>query len=130
MTQKVPLDTDLGVSILDAVSGRFVAVLRVALDRACPRSPVLDLFDIFGREAFLKFLDIFQGMTLDVPTRGKVEDCMRQVAIYLALKRTKASQRPKAIRALAQKYGIPAGDVRTIFVELDNLFENEGYLLP
>lgn len=130
MSKNIPLDTGLGVSILDAVSGRFVAVLRVALDKACPRSPVLDLFDIFGRDAFLKFLDVFQGMTVEVPARAKLEDAMRQVAIYLTLKKTSASGRPGAIRVLANKYGIPAGDVRTIFVDLDKMFEDEGYLLP
>jgi hypothetical protein len=128
--KKVPLDADLGVSILDAVSGRFVTVLRIALDKTCPRSPVLDLFDIFGKDSFLKFLDVFQGMTVEVPTRAKLEDCMRQVAIYLTLKRTKASARPGAIRTLAQKFGIPAGEVRTLFVELDEMFETEGYILP
>jgi len=125
-----PLETDLGVSIVDAVSGRFVAVLRVALDKACPRSPVLDLFDIFGKEAFLKFIDVFQGMTIEVPTRAKMEECMKHVGIYLTLKRTQASGRPRTVRQLASRYSIPAGEVRSIFVELDKLFEDEGYLLP
>ena len=125
-----PLDTDLGISIMDAVSGRFVTVLRVVLDKACPRSPVLDLFDVFGRDAFLKFLDVFQGSTIEVPSRSKLEDAMRQVAIYLTLKRTTASQRPKAIKELAHRYNIPAGDIRDMFVEVDDLFETEGYKLP
>lgn len=127
----IPLSDDQPeISIIDTVSGRFATVLRVVLDHACPRSHVLEMFDIFGKDVFVKFLDIFSGTLIKVPTKDKLEDCMRQVVVFLELKRTPASKRPTATRELAKKYGMTAGEVRTIFVNVGNLFSKEGYILP
>lgn len=125
-----PLEEELGVSILDNVTGRFNTVLRVALQRTCPRSHVCALFEVFGKENFLKFLDLFAGTEVKVPTKNKLEDAVRQVGIYMELKKASPRKRPPIVRDLAKKFGLTAGEVRKVFVELDKLFEEEGYLLP
>lgn len=124
------LDEELGVSIYDHVTGSFSTVLRVALERTSPRSHVLALFDIFGQETFLKFLDVFAGTRVDVPSKAKLEDALKQTTIYLELIRTSPGQRSARIKELARKYRMTAGDVRKVFVELDALFKDRGFLLP
>lgn len=125
-----PLEEELGVSIFDSVTGKFNAVLRVALSRTCPRSHVVALFDVFGKDHFLKFLDLFAGTSVQVPTKNKLEEAVRQVGIYMEMKRVTSRRRPSVARQLAKKYGLTAGEVRMAFVELDKLFVEEGYLLP
>ena len=90
----------------------------------------MSLFEVFGKEYFLKFLDIFAGTDVKVPTKNKLEEAVRQVGIFMELKRADPAERPRIIRDLAKKYGLTAGEVRTVFVELDKLFEVEGYILP
>jgi hypothetical protein len=117
-------DEDLGVSIFDAVSGKFIDTLRAVLYRLCPRSHVIELYDIFGKEHFIKFLDLFSGTTVEVPSRSTLEQGMQDVLIYLTLSRTEPAVRPKMTRHLAQRTGLTAGEVRSRFVATEKALKD------
>lgn len=115
-------DEELGVSVFDAVSGKFVDVLLSVLYRTCPSSHIIEVYDIFGKESFLKFLDLFSGTSVEVPEREKIEEGLRDVLLYMSLSRTPKAQRPKMVRKLAQETGLTAGEVRSRFVATEKSF--------
>ena len=115
-------ENEFGVRILDVVSGRFASVLKVALLRTSPKSHIMELFSIFGKETFLKFLDIFADKTFKVPSMETVERAMKDVIIYLHLKKATTAAKPKMVRLLAKKLGLTAGDVRVAYAEMERLF--------
>lgn len=116
-------DNFYGVSIVDASTGKYVAVLRVVMQLAYPKGHLPELFEVFGKEKLLQFLDVFSGTTVKVPSQDALEHCMRDVVIYLRLYDLPPSHRPKAVRALARKYQTTSGDVRGTFVRIEKAFK-------
>jgi hypothetical protein len=112
-----------GVSIVDAATGKYVAVLRVVMQLAYPKGHLPELFEVFGKENLLQFLDIFAGTTIKVPPQEALEHCMRDVVIYLRLHTIPPSHRPKIVRAIAKKYQTTSGDVRSTFVRIEKAFK-------
>lgn len=116
-------DSEFGIKILDVVSGKFSSVLQLALLRTCPKSHILELFAIFGKDAFLKFLDLFEGKTLKVPSMEAIERAMKDVIIYSHLKNADPPSKPKLVKLLARKLGLTAGDVRVAYAEMEALMK-------
>ena len=108
------------LQIFDTVGLRDVDVLRVALIDCCTESHIPELYDIFGREAFLKFLDVFAGATIVCPSHETLSQCIRNVGIYLRVVREPDDTRPRLVRDLAVKYKITRSQVLRIFVEMED----------
>lgn len=94
-------------------------ILRAALIETCANSHIPELYLIFGRENFLKFLDIFAGTTLTVPSREQLNGVLRNVAIFLALERAPDGTKENLISDLAVHYGITRGLVIKAFIEME-----------
>jgi len=112
-----------GVSIVDAATGKYVAVLRVVMQLAYPKGHLPELFEVFGKEKLLQFLDIFSGTIIKVPPQDALEHCMRDVVIYLRLHDVPPSHRPRFVRTLAKKYQTTSGDIRATFVKIEKAFK-------
>ena len=117
---------DFGISIFDAVSGRYVVALALVLKKCCPTSHVLELLETLGKPKTLEFLDVFAGTTIEVPTQGVLEGCMRDIAIYLDLTKVTPNRRAEVVSALAAKHGLLAAEVRRIYKETDEFFKKEN----
>ena len=112
-------DAPFRIFILDRGSGRYVEILQAVMQLVSPKSHIPEIYAVFGKEQSLKFLDIFAGMTLKVPPREVIEKCMRDVVIYMTLAKENPSRRPKAVKALAHRYGTSSGDIRQTFIRVE-----------
>jgi Mor family transcriptional regulator len=125
----VPLEVDItAVDIFDSISGEYLDILQVTLMDIASQTHVPELYKIFGRENFLKFLDIFGGSTISVPSRDVLEGCMRDINIYLVMRKSGVDHQATLARDLAVKYQMSPGQVRSIFVKMEQKLQR--YQLP
>lgn len=115
----------LDVSIFDKTTRKFVNVLQLALLESTGDTHLPEIFEIFGCDAFLKFMDIFAGTTIEVPSLKVIQDSVRNVSIYMVLRKTPVGSRAKKVRELSAVYSIPTGSVRKIFLNLSTRFDKD-----
>jgi hypothetical protein len=110
--------------IFDRGSLKHIDALQVALLRAGKDTLLPEIYDIFGKDKLLKFLDIFAGTTVVVPTKKVVEDSIRDTYIYLGMEKAKAQRKEMAdvVRDLALRYDIDNRDVHTIYEDMKKHF--------
>lgn len=110
--------------IFDRGSLKHIDALQVALLRAGKDTLLPEIYDIFGKEKLLKFLDIFAGTTVQVPTKKVLEDAIRDTYIYLGIENAKAKRKEKAdvVRDLAKRYDIDNRDVHIIYEDMKKYF--------
>lgn len=105
----------LGITIFDSVSKKFIDLLKVCLLEACGNTHLPEIYDVFGPDHVLKFLDVFSGVTFKVPQVKILKDCVRDVSVYLVIDRTPAGSRGGIIKDLASKYDVSTGKIRRIY---------------
>ena len=77
--------------IFDRGSLKHIDALQVALLRAGKDTLLPEIYDIFGKDKLLKFLDIFSGATIRVPPRKVLEDSIRDTYVYLTMEKREKS---------------------------------------
>lgn len=77
--------------------------------QACSRTVFPELLEIFGPEAVIKFMDIFGGLTVKVPSRTFLEQATRDVDIFHTM--ATAQDKTAAKEFLAVKYDMEPGYV-------------------
>jgi len=82
-----------------------------------------ELYDIFGKEKLLQFLDIFAGTTVKVPTKRVLEDAIRDTYIYLGMEKARTSGKkkkimPDVVKDLAARYDIDEIHVQRIYNDM------------
>ena len=80
-----------------------------------------ELYDIFGKEVLIKFLDIFGGRTVKVPAREYLRRAARDVDIYIMLFYDEAS-----VDTAARRYDLSQERVRKIFCKMQGLAQSLG----
>jgi len=98
---------------------RYLDIVTVLLVDRADDTHLPELYDVFGREALSKFLELFAGMTIKVPTREEIEDSVRNVSIYLQLYRTTKGSKARVIYDIARHYGMVTDDVRRIYYRME-----------
>ena len=74
------------MKIYDSELSRYFDVFMAVLLLDQKRESLLpDICDVFGKELTLKFIDLFGGSTITVPSRERIEKLTREVAIYSAV---------------------------------------------
>lgn len=99
---------DDALSIIDPEVRRHFPIFMALLFQRVQRTLLPEILDIFGQEAFLKFIDVFAGTTVTVPDRTVLTNLVRDADIYARL------QEGESTEALADKYGITTEAVRWI----------------
>ena len=97
--------------------GRAVDVLLLVLMRDSSETLMPELFEIFGKDALVKFLDIFGGRTIQVPDRAYLVRAARDVDIYLEWRKDGKAGVDRAARRhdiSRERAGKIAKDVRGI----------------
>ena len=80
---------------------RQVDIFHVVLLNAAADTVLPELYEIFGRERMVKFLEIFAGVTIRIPSASIFSDAVRDVMIYQDLGK---STDPKVdARAIARR---------------------------
>lgn len=114
-------------AIFDNSATKHIDALQVALVRASRDSILPELYEIFGKESLLKFLDIFAGTTVKVPTKKVLENSIRDTFIYLSLEKIKKSGKPKkvmtdVVRDLADRYSMGMEEVWLVYRDMQGFF--------
>ena len=107
------------LQIFDTISQRELDILKVALIDCCADTHMPELYEIFGKEAFLRFLDVFSGATIVCPPREVLHRCIRNVGIYLRIDGALDGSKSQLIRDLAAKYKLTQGVVMRIYVDME-----------
>lgn len=103
------------IRIFDQVSQQFMDLFQIVLLAAAEDTHIPEIYEIFGPEYTLRFLDIFRGMTVEVPSREVIANALRDVGIYLAVVQAGEGTKAQIIRDLAVKHGLTAQKVRSIY---------------
>lgn len=109
---------DRTLHILDKNLMEHMDTLYLVLVHTSRMTLLPELYEVFGKEAVVKFMDVFAGTTVQVPPRAVLENCVRDVDIYLTLKKSNV---PAVIADLALKYSISTDTVYNIRDYVDKL---------
>lgn len=112
-------------AIFDTGSSKHIDALQVSLLRAGKNTLLPELYDIFGKENLLKFLDTFAGTTVEVPTKKVLEDAIRDTYVYLTLEKgLKSSNKKKSdvVKELSDRYDIEGREVLRIYRDMKGYF--------
>lgn len=88
-----------------------------------------EILEFLGGDSqeLLRFIDLFGGMRLDIPTREKVATMARNIHVYRTVKQ---DDRESTKQWLADLYGITVRRIRSIYdetqAELEDLDERTG----
>jgi hypothetical protein len=121
-TKKRSRATTLKWDIFDPSAAKHIDALQMALTRTGRDTLLPELYEIFGKEATIKFLDIFAGTTVKVPSKQVIENAIRDTFIYLTLKKAKRSYNIKpadVVNDLADRYSIERETVNLIYREME-----------
>lgn len=114
-------------AVLSHLYGRQVEVFYALLVSSGRYTFLPELYDIFGREATIKFLEVFAGCRIKVPSIEKLENLARSTAIYVRIKQSKSKRRAMIVQMLAEEYELTEDRVRSIYNRTRlNLEENLG----
>lgn len=117
---------DPSITILDKNAAKYLDVLQVALLRIGKCTILPELYEIFGQDNLLKFLDIFSGVNVQIPSRSALEHAVRDTYIFMSIKRLEncSASRAEMIKTLARRYSISDDRVRSIFLEMRSYLDN------
>jgi Mor family transcriptional regulator len=107
--------TILDRKVLDYLNAFHVVLIDAAGDSVLP-----ELVRVFGSKAVIRFLDVFAGMTVTVPSRAVIENSIRDMLIYMRLKKGLTVDR---VTELSNQYDISEETVRCIYYRVKKLLE-------
>ena len=76
------------------------------------------MYEIFGGEYFLKFLDIFAGKSFSVPSHSELEDALMKADIYHRLDGLDVGEEYECVQVLGRRYEMSGDRVRGIYGRL------------
>ena len=77
------------IRLLESNSDRYIDALYavLAMEKDTSASMFPEMYEIFGRESVLKFLDIFAGQKISVPKAEEMSERIRDVNIWVEMKK-------------------------------------------
>lgn len=103
-----------------------VPLLRAAVLYTSKYELLPEILDIFGDSTFLKFLDIFAGRVIRVPTRKEVADVIRDVGIWMALSNPDPLMREAKEAEYVGQFGFTRTRLRKIHEAMDDVMNGMG----
>jgi hypothetical protein len=76
----------------------------------------------------LKFFDLFAGVTIEVPSREKIERAIRDTRIFFLMHRAGVGHRANQARELGKEFELSPHRVNAIYLRLRKRFEAEQEL--
>lgn len=117
-------------TVLSHLSGRQVEVFYALLVASGKYTFLPELYDIFGRESAIRFLEVFAGCRIRVPTIKRLEELARATEIYVRVEKATPNQRVGIVKVLAEEYEVTEDRIRTIFAKTKVLLEDKlGFTL-
>ncbi len=108
---------NIGLSGTEEIPEQYIDFFLVALVIVNKEQPFLEISQIFGKDKLEKFITIFEGRTIKIPSRKKVEALLKDVIIYV-----EAQKGQEGLNRLKDKYNLMPRKVRTISKHMEELF--------
>lgn len=115
----------MSLRILDTKLGEDVDVLKVIMLYYNDLSLLPELLDVFGGEAFIKFLDVFGGTTIEVPSSDVIERASRDVSIYLRLEKCTPDNKQSVLSNMANELMMSEARLTRTHFEVKQLLEQK-----
>ena len=91
-------------------------VLIWKLAKIYPQSLIAEIYKIFGIEDTEKFLTVFAGMTIKIPSTIDIENEDRNLAIYETLKKSQSGSESRRLgTVLCEQHKLKRKELREIF---------------
>jgi hypothetical protein len=97
---------DNTIHILDKNSQSYVDVFVPLMIEVGRTTLIPEIYDVFGSEHFIKFLDVFAGTSVEVPSRNVIATVAMKAHIYVSLQ-----NKSETVASLAKHYEL---DPKTI----------------
>ena len=109
--------------ILDPRLHEQIDILKLVLLYSDQFSLLPELYDVFGQEKLLKFLDTFSGTTVKVPPADVLERAVRDISIYLRLKKVTQEKKAGVIRSISSEMLLSETQIRQIYHDVSEIVE-------
>jgi hypothetical protein len=109
---------------LEASTRKHIDALYVVLMHTGRYNLLPELYEVFGKEALLEFLDIFEGTTIKVPSADEFTLAVRDVDIWVRMKKAKQDQRQAVVESLASEYNVDQNYIEMCYHKVQGLMEN------
>jgi hypothetical protein len=106
------------VRLFDKDASQFVDVFIPVMLAWTRKTLISELHEVFGTEHLMRFLDLFAGTRIEVPSRDLILAALRDADIYVRLAAHKDT-----VRGLATKYGVEEHRVADAYARVAALVE-------
>jgi hypothetical protein len=104
--------------MFDKDASQFIDVFIPVMLAWTRKTMISELYEVFGTEHFMRFLDLFAGTRIEVPSRDLILAALRDADIYARLAAHKDT-----VRGLATKYGVEEHRVADAYARVAALVE-------
>jgi len=108
------------LGIYEEYTHRYIDAVKAVLILQSNFDLLPEIYDIFGNDETIKFLHIFAGRVIRVPTKIELDTAIRDVMIWVAVGKNST---PDSIRALSAKYGVTKNEIIRIHNRVKDLME-------
>lgn len=106
------------LSIYEESTKKYIDAIKAVLILQSNFDLLPEVYDIFGKEGTIKFLNIFAGRVIRIPTREEIDTAIRDVMLWVAVSKNGSVD---SIRALSAKYGVTKNEVVRIHGRVKDL---------
>jgi hypothetical protein len=106
------------VRLFDKDASEFIAVFIPVMLAWTRKTLISELYEVFGKQHLMLFLDLFAGTRVEVPSRDLILTAVRDADIYVRLAAHKDT-----VRGLATKYGLEEHRVADAYARVAALVE-------
>ena len=104
------------VRLLDKDASCLIDVFIPVMVAWTRKTLIPELYEVFGNQHLMLFLDLFAGTRFDVPSRDLILTALRDADIYAALTTHKDS-----VRGLATKHGVAEHQVADAYARVASI---------
>lgn len=109
------------LKLYDTHTERYVDVLYALLVTTDSTQFFPEMYEIFGRDAVVKFLDIFAGQTIRVPPREVIERHVQDATIWVEVQRGE-----RTLPQIAESHGVKLVDIQRACNKVHNALKKLG----
>jgi hypothetical protein len=84
-------------TILSGLSGRQVELFYVLLVSAGRYTFLPEIYDVFGKEQTVKFLELFAGVTIKIPDTNVLQRYAEDISIYYRIEKAATTEKKRLI---------------------------------
>ncbi len=109
------------LKLYDTRAEKYIDALYALLVTTASTEFFPEMYEIFGRNAVVKFLDIFAGQTIRVPSREVVEEHIRDATVWVEVQRGE-----RTLPQIAESHGIVMKDIDRICEKVQTALRKLG----